>query len=601
MREESRTGYPAPRTWSEVFTKMSSDRRVDHVPGSVRAWMASSVTLDWYLCAALTAIGAVVRYALLYAPSLTIDEGSSLIFAYAPSGQLIRNVLRFDTHPPLYYLTVHYAYYLLHLSPIDALRLPSFLAGTLTVAVMYAIARALIGRLAAVVAALLTICSPIAIWYSHDGRMYAMTWLFVLLSYLMLVLVRQRKGWIWVAAYAVAVALALYADISSWLSIGPQVALIGAGLVSAYLATRSGGAPWRSEPLRVWGRVAIGFLSGWALFLPWLIVFPEQLALIEGVHFGVPSAQVYWLLLLNDLGLTASYAVLTATVPPNVELAMLAAFIIAIVVVAWAAGGARYRLFCAVTAALTVGVAGVFALAVLDGSRAVLIPRVIGIGAFGFILLAAGAVAIMMDAGLPLGAPHTGHGAGSPLYARWTEGLLAAAMLLTLAPGMAAAMARLGDKGDNGSRWNTIAAQIVRQASADDVVLYYPLGIKSVIDPYLPVSSPWRVEAKGLWPVAGVSPQPYFQRYLPGHTRIWFLFYSSSQITMPLYDGWIQQMGYCRSQGDPAARYGMVVYVACSHSSSKPGSLAALTLFLTSHAFTRQSGGAMGARYHQLR
>lgn len=178
-----------------------------------------------------------------------------------------------------------------------------------------------------------------------------------------------------------------------------------------------------------------------------------------------------------------------------------------------------------------------------------------------------------MDARLPLGA--WAHATG---YIKLGEVLLAIALLLTLVSGMAAAMARLGISGDNASRWNVFAAQIVRQAGPNDVVMYYPQGIKSVIDPYLPASSPWRTEAKGLLPATGVSPQPYFQRYLPGHTRVWFLFYSSSQITMPLYDSWIQGMGYCRSQGDPNARYGMVVYDQCSRSSSKSGSAATLGL-----------------------
>lgn len=574
MRDELAPEQSAPRTWADVWRERAARKadasRKDQAIGATPAWL-SGIALDWYLCGGLTLIGAAVRYTLLYSQSLTIDEGSSLIFAYAPARQLIQNILRYDTHPPLYYLTAHYAYYLLHLSPIDALRIPSFLAGTLAVAVMYAIARTLIGRVAAVVAALLTICSPIAIWYSHDGRMYALTWLFTLLSYLLLALVRQRAGWIWVAGYSLAVALALYADISAWLAIVPQAAVICGGLVSAYLAARPSGAPWSSQELRAWARVAAGFLGGLALFLPWLVVFPEQFALIGSVHFGVPSAQVYWQLLLDDLGLTASYAALPATVPPGAGLALLAAFAIAAVALAWAASTARYRLYCAVTAALTVGVAGVFALAVLYGSRAVLIPRVIGIGAFGFILLAAGAVDVLMDAGLPLSAWSRATG-----YAQLGEALLAVALLLTLVSGMAAAMARLGIAGDNASRWNVFAAQIVRQAGPNDVVMYYPLGIKSVIDPYLPASSPWRTEAKGLLPATGVSPQPYFQRYLPGHTRIWFLFYSSSQITMPLYDSWIQGMGYCRSQGDPNARYGMVVYAQCSRSSSKSGSAAAL-------------------------
>jgi uncharacterized membrane protein len=609
MRDEFRLGQPISREGSDVASKttntISGNSDTAQVGNGPFLWLSAASAQEWYLCGGLTLIGAVARYALLYTQSLTIDEGSSLIFAYAPADQLISNVIHYDTHPPLYYLSVHYGYYLLGLSPIDALRVPSFIAGTLSVAVMYAIARLLMGRVAAVAASLLTICAPIAVWYSHDGRMYALTWLLVLLAYLALVHIRQRRGWFWIAVYGLAVALALYADVSSWLAIFPQVILIGGGLISAYLAGRTSGAPWASERLRAWARASVVFLVGWLLYVPWLVAFPEQLALIRSVQFGVPSLQVYWLLLRNDLGLTASYALLSATVPLGVDIAMLVAFSLAALTLVWAAGDSRYRLYCGLTAALTIGVAGVFGLTVLGGSRAVLIPRVVGIGAFGFVLLGAGAIGVLADATLPL---NTWSGAAdnvrmTPRFAYLAARALAALLTLTLVTGMAAALVQVGTNGDNGSGWNTLAAQIVRQAGPNDVVMYYPLGIKSVIDPYLPTSSPWREVARGLWPVTGVSPRPYFQRYLPDHARVWFLFYSSSQITMPVYDGWIQGMGYCRSQGDPAAPYGMVVYTQCSRSyAAALGSIFAFAPpHLASFACTRSIADLSSVRLSSLR
>ncbi len=538
----------------------------------MRAWLRIPTAIDWYLCGAITLIGALARYRLLFTQSLTIDEGSSLIFAYASTSQLIQNVIRYDAHPPLYYLSVHYAYYLFQLPPIYALRMPSFITGTFTIAVMYGLARLLMGRLAAIIAAMLTICSPIAVWYSHDGRMYAMTWFFVLLSYLLLIQAKRRPTWYWAAGYSATIALALYADISSWLAIFPQFILILMGLSRA-LALARYDTPEVRERARAWLLTLASYLGGWLLFSPWLAVFPQQLSLIRSVHFGVPSAQVFWVLLRNDLGLAATYASLSATTSPGMEAALLAAFVVAAITLAWYTREPRYRLYCGVTGALTVGVASVFALAVLDGSRAVLIPRVVGIGAFGFVLLATGAVTILMDAGLPLGAwARNSTGASLARSPQITKALLAMALLLTLMSGMGSALAKVGIQGYNGSQWNTIAAQITRQAGPKDIVMYYPLGIKYIIDPYLPATSPWRTTAKGLWPQAGKSLRPYFQQYLPGHEHIWFLFYSSSQITMPVYDGWIQRMGYCRQEGDPTARFGLVVYTRCARSTISPTS-----------------------------
>jgi dolichyl-phosphate-mannose-protein mannosyltransferase len=529
---------------------------------------------DAYLCGMLMLVGGLMRFWRLTYQSLWIDESSTLILAYSTVPNLIKNTLALDTHPPLYYLVVHFAYYVFGLPPIYALRMPSLLCGTLTIGIMYGLGRLLVGRFAGIVAATLTALSPIAIWYSRDGRMYAMTWCFVLLSYLLLVLVIQRGRWYWVAGYSIAVVLALYADISAILGILPQAFVILWALTWAMIAGGTPDGPRAAERARPWFHALLGFAGGWLLFVPWLLLLPQQLTLIRSIHFGALTFGQIWLLMLNDLGLAANYAFLDTTTPPIMTLASLLAFAGAAVVSVWAARLPRYRLYGRVVAPLTLGSAGIFAILLVAGSRAVLIPRVVGIVSFGFILLAAGAVGILAEDGILSRLWGDTSSASfavekmAPLRAwatTWgTRLVVTVGLLVILVVGTDTALARVEADGSNYSHWNTIAAAIERQAQPNDVIIYYPLGIKYIIDPYLPANSPWRSAAKGLWPQAGHSPEPYFQQNIPGHAHVWFLFYWSSQVNMPLYDTWIQQMGYCREEGDPQARFGLMKYRQCA-------------------------------------
>lgn len=536
------------------------------------SWFASSsLALDWGLCGLVVLAGGLIRWLYLTVQSLWIDESASYLFSAYSLHDLFKNVLERDTHPPLYYLIVHFVYFYGGLSPIYALRTPSLICGILTIAIMYALGKRLVGRFTAVMAAAMTAFSPIAFWYSQDGRMYALTWCCVLLSYLLLVVAIQRPRWYWIAGYGIAVALALYADISSLLSILPELAIIAGGLIIAARAAQAMHTPETLERVRDWLKTGIGYVIGWLLFVPWLLALPEQLALIHATSFGAPTLDQFWLLALNDLGLSANYAWVGPTIPAVFATLLLLATGAAIVIVARAARLSHYHLYAGVVAALTLGCAAVFAVLVLSGSRAVLIPRVVGIVAFGFILLASGAVGILIQG--------MAHGLGEQLQelatfrkTMWAlpspivrGGMLLGVevfMLIFVGSGYAS-FTTVATKGFNGAQWNVVADKITDEAQPNDMVIYYPLGIKYIVDPYFPDKSPWRVKAKGLWPQVGHSPEPFFDANIPGHTHIWFLFYASSEVNMPLYDAWIREMGYCRQDGDPTIKQGYVEYGKC--------------------------------------
>jgi 4-amino-4-deoxy-L-arabinose transferase-like glycosyltransferase len=88
--------------------------------------------------------------------------------------------------PPLYYAVVH-----LFLSlgyGERELRLPSVLFGTVSILLLYAIARRLVGKKIALVSGALLAISPFHVWYSQEARPYA---LFLFLSLLSLLLLQR--------------------------------------------------------------------------------------------------------------------------------------------------------------------------------------------------------------------------------------------------------------------------------------------------------------------------------------------------------------------------------------------------------------------------
>jgi hypothetical protein len=105
--------------------------------------------------------------------SLWLDEGASYAFALLSPGALVARTFSSEPNPPLYYLLLHGWVGGAGTSEY-ALRYLSLLPGVLTVALTYRLGLALVGRPAAVAAALLTAANPYLIWYAQEARMYAL-------------------------------------------------------------------------------------------------------------------------------------------------------------------------------------------------------------------------------------------------------------------------------------------------------------------------------------------------------------------------------------------------------------------------------------------
>lgn len=148
-------------------------------------------------------------------------------------------------------------------------RVLSAITGTLTAVVLYALATRLLGRGAALVAALVLAVSPLHLWYSQEARMYAPSALLVALAALALVGFAQatgrraRRGW--AAFYGVSVLLAMYIVYSAFYPLAAQIVVLG------FLLRRQGR---RIAPLAV--ALGVAVLG----YLPWL---PQVRAGVAGL------------------------------------------------------------------------------------------------------------------------------------------------------------------------------------------------------------------------------------------------------------------------------------------------------------------------------
>src|SRR6185312_3874956 len=86
-----------------------------------------------------------------------------------------------DRHPPLHYIVLWLTVRTLGDGQV-ARRLPSLIAGTLVIPVLYLLGSELYDRRTGLIAAAFGAVSPLLVWYSQEARMYAFVTLFGLLA-----------------------------------------------------------------------------------------------------------------------------------------------------------------------------------------------------------------------------------------------------------------------------------------------------------------------------------------------------------------------------------------------------------------------------------
>jgi len=151
----------------------------------------------WIYAIGVMLLAVFVRLWGLGTRSLWLDEAFSHLFATLPLDKAWQAIAVDAVHPPLYYLLLR-PWLTLAGGSGFALRFPSAVAGLLTVALMCRAGRFWLGQRAARWAVLLVAVSPFHVWYSQEGRMYALLALLSLAG--MMAFYRaldSRRPWAW--------------------------------------------------------------------------------------------------------------------------------------------------------------------------------------------------------------------------------------------------------------------------------------------------------------------------------------------------------------------------------------------------------------------
>jgi hypothetical protein len=151
--------------------------------------------------------------------------------------------------PPLYFVAAWLTTQFGHSAIL--LRLPSLIAGSLSIPVCYLLGVRTVGRRAALVGTALVTLAPFAIYYSTEARAYGVMMLLVLVSTLAMLLAVDTRRVAWWIAYAASSCAAVYTHLTCVFVLGVQFLwLLWAhpegrrAAVLANLGTLAGLLPW---------------------------------------------------------------------------------------------------------------------------------------------------------------------------------------------------------------------------------------------------------------------------------------------------------------------------------------------------------------------
>jgi hypothetical protein len=237
---------------------------------TVRAWsLLMRVRLELTLLAIITAAGAWLRLHDLGGPSLWLDEILSYDIATkaapAPWGRWLTSTFE-PEHGPLFHASLLAGRFLAQ--PESSARVIAAICGVVTIPLIWIAARRL-GAIVALVAAILMAWSPLNVYYSRDGRPYA---LLMMLTTAALAAFATRARWVAFALIALALAYTsgtaapvLVAIAIAAIAIRDRTAafcaLAGAIAIALVYRNHSPGAAITSVPAIDFGRVLQSFAT----------------------------------------------------------------------------------------------------------------------------------------------------------------------------------------------------------------------------------------------------------------------------------------------------------------------------------------------------
>jgi Dolichyl-phosphate-mannose-protein mannosyltransferase len=291
----------------------------------------------------LIVVGLILR--LIVTRGIWLDEAISIHQAHLSLHDLFRNLYYGDRVPPLHHLALWLTIKIFGNSEF-AVRLPSLIAGTLVIPVLYELGRELYDRRTGLIAAGFAAISPLLVWYSQEVRMYSFVALFGLLALLMqLRVIRDGTMGNW-AAYILATAALLWSHYFGVLLIVVQQLIF----VAVIFQRRQ-----NKEPVRA---LALGFAYSAAILamqLVPLVVFAHHQFQSTSNAAGSPSGTydpLSFYTLLANLGWS-----LWGYQPDAITtlLAALWPFFILVSLLLLGRGGSRQTLILAAATAVPVG------------------------------------------------------------------------------------------------------------------------------------------------------------------------------------------------------------------------------------------------------
>ncbi len=213
------------------------------------------------ILAAITAAGALLRFATLDAQSFWLDEAFTVDHIEGGFATMLSEVADDEVTPPLYFAVLWVWKHLFGSGEVG-LRSLSAMLGTATIPLAYAIANRLGGFRVGCFVAALTATSPLLVWYSQEARVYSLLILLGGLSLLCFLAAKAELDRRWLAGWVVSSALALAAHYFAVFLVAPELiwlllvarrrgavreTSIAAGIV---VADRPGPAAARPAPAR---------------------------------------------------------------------------------------------------------------------------------------------------------------------------------------------------------------------------------------------------------------------------------------------------------------------------------------------------------------
>jgi mannosyltransferase len=133
--------------------------------------LAMSIPSEVWILAAITALGALLRFAMLATQSYWVDEAQAANELHLSFGTMLSTIGHAEPNPPLFFV-VGWVWAKVFGTSEAGLRSLSAIAGTAVIPLSYLCGRELVSKRAGLLAATLVAFSPFMIWYSQEAREY---------------------------------------------------------------------------------------------------------------------------------------------------------------------------------------------------------------------------------------------------------------------------------------------------------------------------------------------------------------------------------------------------------------------------------------------